>query len=123
MRFESSKRIGVPQEFSVALPFPGPGLAVRIIGDVTEDKIDLSKAADRILDGVRRAELYNSVWQAFQYSYQYQPVGVMGDERTYERVIGHSSSHECGWNDADWARLPHDLLARVSARLFLKSEE
>ena len=112
------RELGVPQEILGRHPFPGPGLAVRIIGDITEEKIRLVQAADRILDEeLRRAELYNSVWQAFPVLLPVSTVGVMGDERTYERVVAIRAVTSVDGMTADWARLPHDLLARVSARL------
>ncbi len=112
------RELGVPEEILGRHPFPGPGLAVRIIGEVTKQKIRLVQAADRILDEeLRRAELYNSVWQAFPVLLPVSTVGVMGDERTYERVIAIRAVTSIDGMTADWARLPHDLLARVSARI------
>jgi GMP synthase (glutamine-hydrolysing) len=112
------RELGVPQEILGRHPFPGPGLAVRIIGEVTEEKIRLVQAADRILDEeLRRAELYNSVWQAFPVLLPVSTVGVMGDERTYERVIAIRAVTSVDGMTADWARLPHDLLGRVSSRI------
>ena len=99
-------------------PFPGPGLAVRVIGEVTEENIRLLQAADRIIDEeLRLADLYNSVWQAFPVLLPISTVGVMGDERTYERVIAIRAVTSIDGMTADWARLPHDTLARMSTRL------
>ena len=112
------RELGVPEEILGRHPFPGPGLAVRILGEVTEDKTRLLQAADRILDEeMRRSDLYHSVWQAFPVLLPVSTVGVMGDERTYERVIAIRAVTSVDGMTADWARLPHDLLARVSARL------
>jgi GMP synthase (glutamine-hydrolysing) len=112
------RELGVPEAILSRHPFPGPGLAVRILGDITEEKIRLVQAADRILDEeLRLAELYNSVWQAFPVLLPVSTVGVMGDERTYERVIAIRAVTSIDGMTADWARLPHDLLARVSGRL------
>ena len=112
------RELGVPEEILGRHPFPGPGLAVRILGDITEEKIRLVQAADRILDEeLRLAELYNSVWQAFPVLLPVSTVGVMGDERTYERVVAIRAVTSVDGMTADWARLPHDLLARVSARI------
>jgi GMP synthase (glutamine-hydrolysing) len=112
------RELGVPEEILGRHPFPGPGLAVRILGDVTEEKIRLLQAADRIFDEeLRRADLYNSVWQAFAVLLPVSTVGVMGDERTYERVVAIRAVTSVDGMTADWARLPHDLLARVSARM------
>jgi GMP synthase (glutamine-hydrolysing) len=112
------RELHVPEEIRGRHPFPGPGLAVRILGDITEEKIRLVQAADRILDEeLRLAELYNSVWQAFPVLLPVSSVGVMGDERTYERCIAIRAVTSVDGMTADWARLPHDLLARVSARI------
>jgi len=112
------RELGVPEEILGRHPFPGPGLAVRILGEVTEERIRLLQAADRILDEeLRLADLYNSVWQAFPVLLPVSTVGVMGDERTYERVIAIRAVTSVDGMTADWARLPQDLLARISGRL------
>ena len=112
------RELGVPEEILRRHPFPGPGLAVRIVGEVTEEKIRLLQAADRILDEeLRLASLYNSVWQAFPVLLPVSTVGVMGDERTYERVVAIRAVTSVDGMTADWARLPHEVLARISARL------
>src|SRR5918993_427470 len=112
------RELGVPEEILARHPFPGPGLAVRIIGEVTEDRVKLVQAADRILDEeLRAANLYNSVWQAFPVLLPVSTVGVMGDERTYEKVVAIRAVTSVDGMTADWARLPHDLLARVSSRI------
>lgn len=112
------RELGVPEEILTRHPFPGPGLAVRIIGDVNAERVKLLQAADRILDEeLRAANLYNSVWQAFPVLLPVSTVGVMGDERTYEKVVAIRAVTSVDGMTADWARLPHDLLARVSARV------
>lgn len=112
------RELDVPEEILGRHPFPGPGLAVRIIGEITEERIRLLQAADRILDEeLRLADLYNSVWQAFPVLLPISTVGVMGDERTYERVVAIRAVTSVDGMTADWARLPHDLLARVSGRI------
>ncbi len=112
------RELGVPDEILKRHPFPGPGLAVRILGDITEEKIRLAQAADRILDEeLRLAELDNSVWQALAVLLPVSTVGVMGDERTYERVVAIRAVTSVDGMTADWARLPHDVLARISARI------
>lgn len=112
------RELGVPEEILTRHPFPGPGLAVRIIGEVTEERVRLLQAADRILDEeLRAANLYDSVWQAFPVLLPVSTVGVMGDERTYEKVIAIRAVTSVDGMTADWARLPHDLLARVSSRI------
>ena len=110
--------LGVPEEILTRHPFPGPGLAVRIIGDITEERLRIVRAADRILDEeLRLAGLYGSVWQSFAVLLPVSTVGVMGDERTYERVIAIRAVTSVDGMTADWARLPHDLLGRVSGRI------
>ena len=110
--------LGVPAEILGRHPFPGPGLAVRILGEVTEERLRILRAADRILDEeLRRAELYSSVWQAFAVLLPISTVGVMGDERTYEKVIAIRAVTSVDGMTADWARLPHDLLGRISTRI------
>ncbi|MDQ2922354.1 MAG: glutamine-hydrolyzing GMP synthase [Acidobacteriota bacterium] len=112
------RELGVPEEILTRHPFPGPGLAVRIIGEVTPERVRLLQAADRILDEeLRAANLYDSVWQAFPVLLPVSTVGVMGDERTYEKVVAIRAVTSVDGMTADWARLPHDLLARVSARI------
>lgn len=112
------RELGVPDEILTRHPFPGPGLAVRIIGGVTAERVRLLQAADRILDEeLRAANLYNSVWQAFPVLLPVSTVGVMGDERTYEKVVAIRAVTSVDGMTADWARLPHDLLARVSSRI------
>jgi GMP synthase (glutamine-hydrolysing) len=110
--------LGVPEDILSRHPFPGPGLAVRVLGEVTEERLSLLRGADRILDEeLRRAELYHAVWQAFAVLLPISTVGVMGDERTYERVIAIRAVTSVDGMTADWARLPHELLARVSTRI------
>lgn len=112
------RELGVPEEILTRHPFPGPGLAVRIIGEVTEERIRLLQAADRILDEeLRLADLYHSVWQAFPVLLPISTVGVMGDERTYERVVAIRAVTSVDGMTADWARLPTDVLARISGRI------
>jgi GMP synthase (glutamine-hydrolysing) len=112
------RQLGVPDEILNRHPFPGPGLAVRILGEITEERLSLLRAADRILDEeLRQAGLYNSVWQAFAVLLPISTVGVMGDERTYERVIAIRAVTSVDGMTADWARLPQDLLAEISARI------
>jgi GMP synthase (glutamine-hydrolysing) len=110
--------LGVPEVILSRHPFPGPGLAVRIVGEVTDERIKLLQAADRILDDeLRLADLYHSVWQAFPVLLPISSVGVMGDERTYERVVAIRAVTSVDGMTADWARLPHDVLARISSRI------
>lgn len=112
------RELGVPEEILQRHPFPGPGLAVRILGEVTTERLRILQAADRILDEeLRFGDLYHAVWQAFPVLLPISTVGVMGDERTYERVIAIRAVTSVDGMTADWARLPHDILARISTRL------
>jgi GMP synthase (glutamine-hydrolysing) len=111
-------RLDVPQEILSRHPFPGPGLAVRILGAVTPEKVRLLQRADTIFEEeLKRAGLYGSVWQAFPVLLPVSSVGVMGDERTYENVLALRAVTSIDGMTADWARLPHDLLARTSSRI------
>src|SRR5207237_4248136 len=110
--------LGVPPEIIGRHPFPGPGLAVRVIGAVDADRAAIVRAADAIVqEEIRRAELYEELWQAFAVLLPVKTVGVMGDERTYENVIAIRAVHSTDGMTADWARLPSELLARLSARI------
>ncbi|MGA9997464.1 MAG: GMP synthase (glutamine-hydrolyzing), partial [Pyrinomonadaceae bacterium] len=112
------RELGVPSEILKRHPFPGPGLAVRIIGEVTEEGVKLLQLVNRILDEeISLADLYDSVWQAFPVLLPVSTVGVMGDERTYEKVIAIRAVTSVDGMTADWARLPHDALARISSRI------
>lgn len=112
------RELGVPLEILERHPFPGPGLAVRILGEVTEERIRLLQSADRIIDEeIRLAGLYHAVWQAFPVLLPVSSVGVMGDNRTYEKVLAIRAVTSTDGMTADWARLPHDTLARLSTRL------
>jgi len=110
--------LGVPKEIVGRQPFPGPGLAVRIIGPVERDDLEILRNADAVVDQeVRAAGLYDELWQAFAVLLPVRTVGVMGDERSYDRVIAIRAVHSVDGMTADWARLPHDLLARMSSRI------
>jgi GMP synthase (glutamine-hydrolysing) len=112
------RELGVPEEILRRHPFPGPGLAVRLLGEVTDAGLRLLRAADRILDEeLRLADLYDAVWQAFPVLLPVSSVGVMGDERTYEKVVAIRAVTSVDGMTADWARLPHDVLARISSRI------
>ncbi|MFI5316252.1 MAG: glutamine-hydrolyzing GMP synthase [Myxococcota bacterium] len=115
---EVGDRLGVPRALSRRHPFPGPGLAIRVVGEVTRERLAILRAADRIVqDEVRAAGWYERLWQAFAVFLPIRSVGVMGDYRTYENTIALRCVTSRDAMTADWAPLPHELLARISSRI------
>jgi GMP synthase (glutamine-hydrolysing) len=115
---ELGRLLGVPERVLGRHPFPGPGLAVRILGEVTEERLAILRECDAIfIDALRESGLYDQVWQAFAVLLPVQTVGVMGDCRTYESVAALRAVTSRDGMTADWARLPGEFLARVSARI------
>jgi GMP synthase (glutamine-hydrolysing) len=112
------EELGLPHDIVWRQPFPGPGLAVRIVGEVTPERADILRAADAIVvEEVRRAGLYRDLWQSFAVLPAIRTVGVMGDGRTYAYPIVIRAVTSDDAMTADWARLPYDLLERISARI------
>jgi GMP synthase (glutamine-hydrolysing) len=112
------RELGLPEEIINRQPFPGPGLAVRILGEVTADRVALLQEADLIvLEEVRRADLYDRLWQSFAVLLPVSTVGVMGDNRTYENAIAIRAVESMDGMTADWSRLPYDVLQRISSRI------
>ena len=111
-------RLGIPKEMLGRQPFPGPGLAVRLIGPIHKRGLDILRRADAIVqEEIRKAGLYYSIWQSFAVLTPLKSVGVMGDERTYENVCAIRAVHSTDGMTADWVKLPHDLLGNISNRI------
>lgn len=115
---EVGRNLGLPEEIVSRQPFPGPGLAIRILGEVTETRLTILRQADTIVwEEMRKADLYTRVWQSFAVLLPIKTVGVMGDERTYENVIALRIVDSLDAMTADWSRIPYDLLGHLSNRI------
>jgi len=115
---EVGLELGLPEQMVMRQPFPGPGLAIRIIGAVTAERLETLREADWIvIDEIKAANLYRTVWQSFAILTPVRSVGVMGDGRTYANVVAVRAVTSEDGMTADWAKLPYDVLARISARI------
>lgn len=115
---EVGRKLGLPEEMVMRQPFPGPGLAVRMLGAVNRKDLDTLREADLIIvDEMKKAGLYYKIWQAFAVFIPVKTVGVMGDERTYENVIAMRAVESQDGMTADWVKLPYDLMERIASRI------
>ncbi|SHE65951.1 glutamine-hydrolyzing GMP synthase [Alkalibacter saccharofermentans] len=112
------EEIGIPKDLVWRQPFPGPGLAIRIMGEITQEKLDILKEADFVFrDEIKKSGLDQEIWQYFAVLPGNRSVGVMGDERTYDYTIGLRAVTSTDGMTSDWARIPHDVLERISTRI------
>lgn len=115
---EIGKELGLPNEFIGRHPFPGPGLAVRVLGDVTKERLDILREVDKIyIDEIKHAGIYNEIWQAFAVLLPVQSVGVMGDSRTYENVCALRAVTSLDGMTADWYRFDPEILEKISNKI------
>ena len=115
---ETGKLLGLSEQFIRRHPFPGPGLAVRILGEVTKEQCDLLREVDAIfIDELHKNNIYDDIWQAFAILLPIKAVGVMGDERTYEHVVALRGVTSVDGMTADWAKIDYDILAQISNRI------
>lgn len=111
-------KLGLPAPYIYRHPFPGPGLAVRILGDITKERLDVLREADvRFIEMLHKNSLYGKIWQAFAVLLPVKSVGVMGDERTYENTVALRAVTSVDGMTADWFHMPHDALAKISNRI------
>ena len=112
------RELGLPESFVGRHPFPGPGLAIRVPGEITPDKLDILRKADAIyLDEIRRAGLYDDIWQAFAVLLPVRTVGVMGDARTYDHVCAIRAVTSTDGMTADYFPFDHAVLGRIATRI------
>jgi GMP synthase (glutamine-hydrolysing) len=114
----AGEAMGMPHDMLWRQPFPGPGLAIRCLGEVNESRLAVLRAADAIVTSeIRSAGLYESIWQSFCVLLPVRSVGVMGDERTYEEVCAVRAVQSVDGMTADWAKIPYEVLGRISTRI------
>jgi GMP synthase (glutamine-hydrolysing) len=110
--------LGLPDDVIWRHPFPGPGLAVRVLGEITQERLDRLREADAIfVEEIKRSGLYRDIWQGFVVLLPVRSVGVMGDGRTYDETAAIRAVASVDGMTADWFRLPHEVLARISSRI------
>jgi GMP synthase (glutamine-hydrolysing) len=110
--------LGIPDHFIWRHPFPGPGLGVRVLGEITKERCDVLREADAIfLEELHKAGLYRKIWQAFTVLLPVNTVGVMGDNRTYENAVAIRAVESTDGMTADWAHIPYEVLGRISNRI------
>jgi GMP synthase (glutamine-hydrolysing) len=115
---EVGRELGMPDQMVKRHPFPGPGLGIRVLGEVTQERLHVLREADAIVrEEIRAAGLYDHIWQLFAVLLPIRTVGVMGDERTYENVVAVRAVHSLDGMTADWVHLPYELLNRISNRI------
>ena len=115
---EVGRQLNIPEEIVGRHPFPGPGLAVRVLGEITKSELDILREADAIyIEELIKNGLYNQIWQAFAVILPVKTVGVMGDERTYENVIALRAVTSTDGMTADWFNIPYGVLAKISNRI------
>jgi GMP synthase (glutamine-hydrolysing) len=114
----AGEELGLPRQIIKRHPFPGPGLAIRILGEVNARRLEILRRADAIvMEEMEKSGLHDQVWQAFAVLLPVRTVGVMGDERTYDRVIALRIVESVDAMTADWARIPYEVLGRMSSRI------
>jgi GMP synthase (glutamine-hydrolysing) len=115
---EVGVELGLPRDLIMRQPFPGPGLAVRILGEIDQERLEILRAADAIvIEEIRMAGLYEKVWQSFAVLLPIRTVGVMGDERTYENVIAVRVVDSLDAMTADWSKIPYQVMGQISSRI------
>ena len=111
-------QLGLPDDLIWRHPFPGPGLAVRVVGEITKERLDVLREADLVfVEEIKKAGLYRDIWQGFIVLLPVKSVGVMGDERTYDHTVAVRAVSSVDGMTADWFRMPHDVLAKISSRI------
>ena len=112
------REMNLPEHIITRQPFPGPGLAIRIIGEVTPERLEVLREVDkRVIEEICKANLYESVWQSFAILLPIKSVGIMGDERTYENVVALRCVTSFDGMTADWVKLPYEVLEKISNRV------